>query len=354
MRSRPYLSSSPQAYQGLLPEDGSRESSSTSFSEFQYNILDQRNSSSLEAGSALRMEKISYGPEDWEPEADDYLHNPSPDDDDSLCMGLFSVRAFMNLGCLFVLGGALLVLFGGYPIITYVRSLEPSTGGAFNLGGVNGSGQVPATISGLGLIDDDTPESAYTMTSNTGVEWELVFSDEFNVDGRSFYSGDDPYWEANDLHAWATDDLEWYSPEAVTTANGSLVLTLSNITQHDLYYQGAEISSWNKFCFTGGRLEASVKLPGRPDVYGLWPAVWTLGNLGRVGYGGTLDGLWPYSYDSCDVGTVANQSKNGVPEGASNLNGAPRSLTCLANGCRGAHARMIQLTRDRSTQTGHG
>ena len=36
---------------------------------------------------------------------------------------------------------------------------------------------------------------------------QLVFSDEFNVDGRSFYPGDDPYWEAVDLHYWPTGDL---------------------------------------------------------------------------------------------------------------------------------------------------
>jgi hypothetical protein len=31
---------------------------------------------------------------------------------------------------------------------------------------------------------------------------QLVFSDEFRVDGRTFYPGDDPYWEAVDLHYW--------------------------------------------------------------------------------------------------------------------------------------------------------
>jgi hypothetical protein len=39
-----------------------------------------------------------------------------------------------------------------------------------------------------------------------------------------------------------------------------------------------------------------------------------MGNLGRAGYGGTLDGMWPYSYDSCDVGTLPNQTMNGLPE----------------------------------------
>jgi hypothetical protein len=32
---------------------------------------------------------------------------------------------------------------------------------------------------------------------------KLVFSDEFNTDGRTFYPGDDPFWEAEDLHYWA-------------------------------------------------------------------------------------------------------------------------------------------------------
>jgi len=38
-----------------------------------------------------------------------------------------------------------------------------------------------------------------------------------------------------------------------------------------------------------------------------------MGNLGRAGYGATLDGVWPYSYDACDVGTLPNQTLNGLP-----------------------------------------
>jgi beta-glucanase (GH16 family) len=75
----------------------------------------------------------------------------------------------------------------------------------------------------------------------------------------------------------------------------------------------AVISTWNRFCFTGGYLEAAVSLPATNKIPGMWPAVWTMGNLGRAGYGGSLDGMWPYTYDSCDVGTLANQSHNGVP-----------------------------------------
>lgn len=57
-----------------------------------------------------------------------------------------------------------------------------------------------------------------------------------------------------------------------------------------------------------------------PSIAGLKrPAVWTMGNLGRAGYGATVNGLWPYTYDACDVGTVANQSVDGVPAKAADL-----------------------------------
>lgn len=192
----------------------------------------------------------------------------------------------------------------------------------------------------FGLIDADTPSDKYSIISNSGAKWELVFSDEFEQDGRTFYPGDDPYWEAADFHAWATNDMEYYDPRQLTTKDGKLcvsgssvtrgdkglgltgrppsIIELSNKPSHDLNYTGGSMQTWNKFCFTGGRLEgasiaswllvcapvlyangspprlhaASVRLPATSEVYGLWPAFWTMGNLGRVGYGGTLEGLW--------------------------------------------------------------
>lgn len=47
----------------------------------------------------------------------------------------------------------------------------------------------------------------------------------------------------------------------------------------------------NKFCFTGGQIVASVELPGTNNVVGMWPALWTMGNLGRAGYGASLEGM---------------------------------------------------------------
>jgi beta-glucanase (GH16 family) len=47
----------------------------------------------------------------------------------------------------------------------------------------------------------------------------------------------------------------------------------------------------NKFCFTGGYIEAAVQLPGLSNIAGFWPSLWTMGNLGRAGYGATLEGM---------------------------------------------------------------
>lgn len=184
-------------------------------------------------------------------------------------------------------------LSAGYPIITYYRTARMGTLGAYNIGGTNASGQVPSIPGNHGLIDEDTPQSAWYTTSryDNKTPMTLVFSDEFNMPGRTFWPGDDPYWEAVNLHYWETNNLEWYHPSAITTANGSLVITLEEKAINNLNYQGGMMSTWNKFCFTGGYVEANVSLPGVNNVVGLWPAIWTMGNLGRAGYGASVEGL---------------------------------------------------------------
>ncbi|EDR01855.1 glycoside hydrolase family 16 protein, partial [Laccaria bicolor S238N-H82] len=249
-------------------------------------------------------------------EPDDYLHTPDPHHLDSKhTTDFFSVRAMMNVGGMFATCVALLALFLIYPISMHFTIHQQGKFGGFNLGGINASGQVPSMPGNWGLIDLDTPPNLYTKPSyhDPSQTLQLVFSDEFNTDGRTFYPGDDPYWEAVDLHYWQTKNLEWNDPAAITTSNGSLLITLSEQQTHGLDFQGGLLSTWNKFCFTGGLFETSVQLPGANNIVGLWPAIWALGNLGRAGYGATLEGLWPYSYDACDVGTAPNQTLNGLP-----------------------------------------
>ncbi|KAF9497733.1 glycoside hydrolase family 16 protein [Pleurotus eryngii] len=255
---------------------------------------------------------------DRDPDVDDDLHNPDPvrDARENRSFTIFSGRGWLNAIAIFVLVTGLIVLFAGYPIISYVNKSTFAPGG-FNIGGINGTGQIPVLPGLPKLIDDDTPQNVRSRTGSDGKRYNLVFSDEFNTDGRTFYPGDDPFWEAVDLHYWPTGDLEWYDPSAITTEDGKLVITMSQKPSHDLNFESGMLQSWNKFCFTTGYIEVSMSMPGSPKAPGLWPAAWTLGNLGRAGYGATTEGTWPYSYAACDVGTFPNQTaRDGTPEAA--------------------------------------
>lgn len=263
------------------------------------------------AGKGLYYE--DHDPGRWHTDAkepDDYLHDP----DKPIQKAGFGLRAIVNVGTLLILVLAIFMLFMGYPVLSEFYFTREGNKGGFNLGGSNLTGQVP-DLSSLkmrqSLVDSDTPSGALTKANlgpAGGETWELVFSDEFNVNGRSFYPGDDPIWEAHNLYAHGTGDYEWYDPAAITTKDGALTITVIQDNIHNLNFRSGQLTSWNKFCFTGGYLEAAVILPGDPDVSGWWPAIWTMGNLGRANYGATTEGTWPYSYDTCDRGTLINQT----------------------------------------------
>lgn len=252
-----------------------------------------------------------------EKEPDDYLHNPDPIADaysdkhrfreDFKNMDKRSVGGLVGLLVLFI--GAI-ALFVVLPALTY--------------SGVIDHGTTPDTVYEIltyyeypmlasirtSLVDPDTPSDALTKTAKDGSEWNLVFSDEFNAEGRTFYDGDDQFWTAVDIHYDATKDLEWYDPDAVTTTNGYLELKMDAFENHNLFYRSGMLQSWNKMCYTQGILEVSSMLPNYGNISGLWPGIWTMGNLGRPGYLASTDGVWPYSYQECDAGITANQSSN--------------------------------------------
>jgi Beta-glucan synthesis-associated protein SKN1/KRE6/Sbg1 len=138
--------------------------------------------------------------------------------------------------------------------------------------------------------------SPYPTLQPSNHVYELVFSDEFNVPDRTFADGNDPRWTALDKNDYTNDALHYYSPNMVrTNHDGQLVITSiaadTSVVGYDdvkrkrthvvKHFKSAMIQSWNKFCFTGGIIEAEAILPGDPNVGGLWPAFWLLGNLAR-------------------------------------------------------------------------
>ncbi|KAI5961655.1 KRE6 [Candida pseudojiufengensis] len=267
--------------------------------------------------------------EDKEP--DDYLHNPDPVKDAEYDKNRF-IHDIKNLdkrstggliGIVF-LGLAALVVFVVLPAVTYSGATQPYHPQSYEI--LTHYSYPMLSAIRTNLIDPDTPEDALTLPSKNGDNWSLVFSDEFNADGRTFYEGDDQFFTAPDFHYDATKDLEWYDPDAVTTANGTLTLRMDAFKNHNLFYRSGMVQSWNKLCFTQGRIEISARLPNYGYKTGLWPGLWTMGNLGRPGYLASTEGVWPYSYDSCDAGITPNQSS---PDGISYLPGQRlNSCTC--------------------------
>ena len=272
-----------------------------------------------------------------EVEADDKWHMPADDDDITFkpdWKDYFHREALVS-----TIGGAFLILglcciFIVLPVLTFATNIYQTgsrTGDSYGPAWAHVNDNKYPLLKNVrtGLIDEATPASALTRTSTfDGSTLNLVFSDEFNVQNRTFYPGDDPYWTAANIWYGATQDMEWYDPVAATTNGGTLQLTLAAFPNHNLQYQSGMLNSWNQMCFKGGVLEVSVSLPAPAGVPGLWPGVWTMGNLGRPGYRATTDGVWPYTYNSCDAGITPNQSS---PDGTSYLPGQ-RLSSCTCNG----------------------
>ena len=158
--------------------------------------------------------------------------------------------------------------------------------------------------------------------------FELVFSDEFNTPFRSFEDGSDPRWTALDKNDYTNDALHYYSPKNIETRDGHLVITSeaadtdivgfddvkrkrTRVTKH---FRSGMLQSWNKFCFTGGIIEAEVILPGKAAVGGLWPAFWLLGNLARHTYVGSSEHIWPWSSVICTIKSGYAQKISGCQE----------------------------------------
>ncbi|KAF1937367.1 beta-glucan synthesis-associated [Clathrospora elynae] len=274
-------------------------------------------------------------------EADDEMHMPREDDDIRYKPKMrdhFTRESIVSTIGLALMMTGLLFIFVGLPVLSAVGAIDYNSSYCFPLSWFPNTSSPPSwaivnnnvypLLANIrsGLIDPDTPEYVKTRTGQFGDDYVLVFSDEFNDDNRTFYEGDDPYWYASDIWYGATQDVEWYDPDAVTTYDGTLQLRLEEFANHGLKFRSGMLNSWNQLCFKGGIFEVSVSLPGPAGRQGLWPGAWTMGNLGRPGYLSTTDGLWPYTYQACDAGITPNQSSY---DGMSHLPGQRLpSCTC--------------------------
>jgi beta-glucanase (GH16 family) len=117
----------------------------------------------------------------------------------------------------------------------------------------------------------------------TGGAWQPVWADEFS--GTSFAPTD---WIPT-TGAWPyNSELEYYSPSAITVANGNLTITSTNQAQGGRLYTSGRLEGRDRHSWLYGRFEMRAKLPG---TRGLWPAFWLL----------PQDGSWPPEIDIMEL-----------------------------------------------------
>jgi len=107
--------------------------------------------------------------------------------------------------------------------------------------------------------------------------WELVWSDEFNTDGRP----DETKW-TYDIGGggWGNRELEYYTdrPENARVENGKLIIEARAEDYKGNHYTSARLLTRGRQSFTYGRVEVRAKLP---SALGTWPAIWMLGANGK-------------------------------------------------------------------------
>ncbi|KAG6886734.1 hypothetical protein C0995_005352 [Termitomyces sp. Mi166 len=127
-------------------------------------------------------------PYEYDPTADeleladeeDMIHDPAVH---GVRKTRFPWRGILNITVLMGLILALLCLFVVYPVLTFYGDEARNCRIDGNIR-INATGQASVLLQMPDLIDTAMPDDAKTRTGFDGHEYELVFSDEFEVDGR--------------------------------------------------------------------------------------------------------------------------------------------------------------------------
>ncbi|GAB4458183.1 MAG: hypothetical protein OHK0029_19110 [Armatimonadaceae bacterium] len=132
---------------------------------------------------------------------------------------------------------------------------------------------------------------AKPTSSGKNEEWKLVWSDEFNENGRP-----NPRNWVYETGFVRNQEFQWYQPENARCENGFLIIEGKRERKPNPNYEAGS-NDWKKnrefaeytaaslkttglHAWKFGRFEMRAQIDTRP---GLWPAFWTLG----------VDGEWP-------------------------------------------------------------
>ncbi|KAF8875159.1 beta-glucan synthesis-associated protein-domain-containing protein [Infundibulicybe gibba] len=182
------------------------------------------------------------------------------------------VRGVTNIAALVALILGIISLFVVYPVISFYRDNGRNSKIVGNIR-INSTGQaVEGPLDGNlntrsqvflkpdFLIDPVTPEGVRHRRGSDGGEYELVFSDEFDTEGRTFHKGDDGFWEA--AHDEAHDS------EQVTTHSGRLTFSVDRLAPGE--YLGGLLKGRTSICVRHGFIDVGLSWPSGDDVRVMW------------------------------------------------------------------------------------
>lgn len=126
------------------------------------------------------------------------------------------------------------------------------------------------------------PQNGTGETDGYRLVWQDLFdSGELNtnrwnieVNGDGGGNNELQYYTNRDANVRVGDDGR---------GNGCLILTAVREEYENHHFTSGRVNSFDKFTFTHGKIEASLKIPVTAN--GLWPAFWMMGNdIGQVGW----------------------------------------------------------------------
>ncbi len=126
-------------------------------------------------------------------------------------------------------------------------------------------------------IDNPTLDMPTTFPVRDGDVLTLVWSDEFNDPALDpevwFYESGDGTQYGIPSPSFGNNELQYYLPDNVELGDGKLQITALRESARGYNVTSGRIMTRDRFAFTYGRIEASIKLP---PGQGIWPAFWML------------------------------------------------------------------------------
>ncbi len=111
------------------------------------------------------------------------------------------------------------------------------------------------------------------VMDDTGLDYELVWSDEFNYTGLP----DEEKWTYDvGGHGWGNGESQYYTeadPDNAYVSDGTLTITAIQEHYENREYTSTRLLSHNEGSWLYGKFEISAKLP---EGVGVWPAIWML------------------------------------------------------------------------------